>query len=126
MLASPLNKIYLLCGSAGSSKEIDVLRQALHVVRKYDSVNKMTNIIGTIGAVLFLLKVGLHILLLGLINSEVVRDISTPQSIGRIQTFFFFYEDVPTNLKWLRHLINVLWCVSVLLLTVFLIRVNTT
>ena len=95
-------------------------------MRKYDSVNRMTNIIGTIGGVLFLLKVGLHILLLGLINSEVVRDISTPQSIGRIQTFFFFYEDVPTNLKWLKHLINILWCVSVLLLTVFLIRVNTT
>jgi len=95
-------------------------------VRKYESVNRMTNIIGTIGGVLFLLKVGLHILLLGLISSEVVRDISAPQSIGRIQTFFFFYEDVPTNLKWLKHLINILWCVSVLLLTVFLIRVNTT
>ena len=31
MLASPLNKIYLLCGSAGGSKKIGGLRQALNV-----------------------------------------------------------------------------------------------
>jgi len=35
VLASPLNKIYLLCGSAGSSKKIAGLRQAPIVVRNH-------------------------------------------------------------------------------------------
>jgi hypothetical protein len=37
VLASPLNKIYLLCGSAGSIIRFDGLRQALNVGRNYHS-----------------------------------------------------------------------------------------
>ena len=86
----------------------------------------MTNTIGAIGGILFFIKVGLHVLLLALINSEVVNHISTPASIGRIQLFFFFYDDVPPEFKWLKGVINVLWGLSVLLLVVFLILINTT
>lgn len=84
----------------------------------------MIDTVGFLGALLFFLKVFLHIWLMTKLKERYIRTILSPSSIGRLQLFFPFYRDVPRDLKFIKTAINTIYVIAVLLLIIFLIGKN--
>ena len=84
----------------------------------------MINTVGFLGALLFFLKVLLHIWLMTKVKERYIRTILSPSSIGRLQLFFPFYLDVPKDLGFIKTAINIIYVIAVLLLMIFLIGKN--
>ena len=86
----------------------------------------MTDTLGIIGGLLFFIRLPFQLFLMAKKNKKFAwRAISSEQAPERLSLFFFFYEDAPKGLKWLKICVNVAYATSILLIVIFLIGENT-